>query len=410
MNRLVQGLLGKGKSILRVPYRYLKISAFKIRKASIQRKKRQRAENTVTIGFIVQMPEIWDKEAPLFEALANDARFELVLIIVPHYDFSKQEWTRYGEEKAFFTQKYPDAKIVLLETDNDMVVDDSYDYIFYQRCWEHYLPEQLRCKNVIKHAMTCYIPYCYYDAAEPDSYFENNFFWNLSKFYCCSEDQLKQVKQIGNIECQYMGYPVMEAIEYTDRLQDEKNILWTPRWSDDPAQGGTSFKKFKDRILELLEISKNVNLTLRPHPLTFENAVKEKWMTQSEVEKYKLHVVNSGARLDDNKMIEETFLTTDILITDFSSAIINFLLSGRPIIYCTGKDFAMTDTFRDVIDSLYLAKDWEEVLKYVRELIAGNDPLYDKRREVISRISGNESSVERIMEDLYQGVFESCDV
>ena len=51
-------------------------------------KTRSSSNSKIRIGFIVQMPEVWDKEAPLLEALINDERFEVTLLVVPEYDLS----------------------------------------------------------------------------------------------------------------------------------------------------------------------------------------------------------------------------------------------------------------------------------------------------------------------------------
>ena len=347
------------------------------------------------------MPEIWDKEAPLYEALLKDVRFDVSLIIVPHYDFANSKLDHYGEEKRYFTEKYPASKIVLMNDERDMVVDDSYDYIFYQRCWETYLPEQLSCKNVLNYAMTCYIPYCYHCAPVPNAYYQKEFFWYLSKFYVCSVDQYNEVKRFSNIECQYNGFPVFDTLKFKKRDANQFKVLWTPRWSDDSTYGGTSFNKNKYHILKLKEINENISLVLRPHPLTFENAIKQKWMSEEEVIEYKDLVKKTGVVFDQNKLIEDTFYTTDVLITDFSSVIITYFLSGRPIIYCTGKDFVMTEIFREIIDSLYIATNWEDIQRYVKDLMDGKDPLYEKRQMIIQKINNTKSSVAVIKEDLY---------
>ena len=401
---LINGLHRRYKYLIETPCRMRSVSDSKKKKEQILNEKKNRKNKKIKVGFIVQMPEVWDKEAPLFDAMLVDDRFYLYLIIVPHYDFTNSKLERYGEEKKYFTRKYPDVKTLLLKDENDMVVDDSFDYIFYQRCWENYLPEQLRCKNVINYAMTCYIPYCYHCTPMVVSYYKTDFFWYLNKFYCCSEDQYKQVKKIGDIECQYLGFPVIDSLCYEDTRNKKFNILWTPRWSDDRSLGGTSFNTNKYNILNLSKKFERVLLTMRPHPLTFENAIKQKWMTETEVEEYRELVKESGAVFDDNKLIEDTFNSTDILITDFSSVIMTFFLSGRPIIYCAGKDFAMTETFREIINSLYIATKWEDVQRIVRDLMDGKDPLYEKRQMIIHRIDRTKSSVNNIIEDLYEQI------
>ena len=397
----IHSLLRKCKYILKAPYRKRIIADANKKKKLILSEKRKQSRKQIKVGFVVQMPEIWDKEAPLYEALLEDKRFDVYLIIVPHYDFANNKLGQFGDEREFFVERYTAANIVLLNSPEDKVIDSSYDYIFYQRCWEDYLPEQMRCKNVINYAMTCYIPYCYHCTPMLVSYYQTDFFWFLSKFYCCSDGQYNQVSKIGNIECQFFGFPVLDSLHYEDNKHEKINILWTPRWSDDLSLGGSTFNRNKNLILELTKIPE-VNLTLRPHPLTFENAIKEHWMTPEEIEEYKNHVNESGASFDSNKLIEDSFRNTDILITDFSSAIVTFFFTGKPIIYCSGSDFVMDETFRTIMDSVYIATNWTDVQRCVLDLTNGADPLYNKRQEVIKNISNPHLSVSRIIEDLYR--------
>ena len=402
MNTSLRFMARKIKRALYAPNRVIhRIDAAK-KKEKICREKREKQRTVIKIGFIVQMPEVWDKEAPLFEALLKDERFIACLIIVPHYDFANSKLGQYGEEKKYFIEKYPDANIVLLNGTEDMVVNESYDYIFYQRCWESYLPKQLRCRSVINYALTAYIPYCYHFVPMAPDYYRKDFFWYLNRFYCCNTDQYKEAMATDNIECCDLGYPVIDAIHYPERGEKPTNVLWTPRWSDDPIYGGTSFNRNRDKILDLLSVSDDISLIIRPHPLTFENAVKVGWMSASDVKDYKEKAVRRGAFFDNNKLIEETFLCTDILITDFSTSIITFFLSGRPIIYSSETNYQMTDIFKKILDSVYIAKDYDDICRITQELLNGNDPKRGMRYSVIEKIRQEKTSVDNIITDLYE--------
>ena len=51
-----------------------------------QFKKRKRANDRIKVGFIVQMPQVWDKESPVYERMTADSQFDPWLIVVPSYD------------------------------------------------------------------------------------------------------------------------------------------------------------------------------------------------------------------------------------------------------------------------------------------------------------------------------------
>ena len=367
-------------------------------KTRIIKRKRQRSD-IIKVAFIVQMPEVWDKEAPLFETMTNDKRFEPWLIIMPHYDFAENKLGEHGEDSFFFLKKYPYCHCVLYGQDA-WELDESFDCVFYQRCWEVYLPEELRCKKTIKKAVTCYIPYDYDGAQEKPTFYQTSFFRNLSLFYCCSQEQCDQVLDIGLENARFLGFPAFDRLDYP--LKNKGNnvkVLWTPRWTND-CFGGSNFFAYKDHILDLAKLP-GIELVLRPHPLTFDNAVREGIMTKDDVSLYKQKVLHCGACFDQNKMIAKTFIDTDILITDYSSVIILFFLSGRPVIYCGKKNFTLVDTFDKILNASYVASDWDSVMRIVNDLKNGLDPLMEERKNVIQQISPQKNSAERIKEDLY---------
>ncbi len=88
LKNIVGGLHRRYKFITDILYKKRAISDSKKKKKYILNNKRNKKNQQIKVGFIVQMPEIWDKEAPLFEAMVDDGRFDACLIIVPHYDFA----------------------------------------------------------------------------------------------------------------------------------------------------------------------------------------------------------------------------------------------------------------------------------------------------------------------------------
>ena len=402
IKRKLKSIINRTSLLQKLVFWYLNHQA-DIAKRNILRRKREKANSTIKVGFIVQMPEVWDKEAPVYERMITDKRFDAWLIVVPKYDFIQKKDGDLGEECEYFLKKYPCCNYILHDK-NKWHLDDSFDYIFYQRCWEEYLPEDLRSKHVIKKALICYTPYCYHGAPESTSYYQT-FFRYLTNFYCCSIDQRDQVKEIGHIDARYMGFPLFDTLKYDKSLNSSNliKVLWTPRWTDDDYLGGSTFLDYKDKILDLTG-NKKVKLILRPHPLAFDKAMRDQEMTKAEVDAYRIKVMESGASFDENAMIEETFVDTDLLVTDFSSVIISFFLSGRPIIYCAKFDIDTTDIFRRILDVTYKAPDWNEVLQLVENISEGRDPLKEKREALISQLSIPHNSVEHILDDLEQSL------
>ena len=356
----------------------------------------------IKVGFIVQLPEVWDKEAPVFEAMVKDNRFDPYLIVVPGYDFAKSEIRDYGDELSFFSEHY-DHKYIIKAYNNGRWLDLKslhFDYIFFQRCWENYLPYQYHTCEVVKYAKTCYIPYGIGGMKYNRRFYEKSFFTSLYIHFCSTKEQVDMQKNSRFKHNVCLGIPVLDKKINTNVVSDnKKQVLWTPRWTEETFYGGSSFFAYMNKILELKTLHPDMKLVLRPHPLAFDNAVRLGRMTAKEVARYKEKVQESGAVFDENEIVGDTFEQTSILITDFSSIILEYFLSGRPVVYCTNINIDLSETYKYIAKGFYVVKNWEELKLQVGKLMNGTDELKDIRNALLQNLKKQHNgAVNRIIE------------
>ena len=87
----------------------------------------------VRVAFIVQMPEIWDKESPVFEAMLKDERFDPVLLVVPPYDMINDRISEYGAELDFFLSRYGTDRVIKAFEGKWVDIEKlGFEYVFYQ--------------------------------------------------------------------------------------------------------------------------------------------------------------------------------------------------------------------------------------------------------------------------------------
>ena len=65
-------------------------------------------DGPIRVGFIVQMPEVWDKEAPIYEAMRDSEDFDAKLIVIPNRSLITNEFND-PEKSSYFFNKYPEA-------------------------------------------------------------------------------------------------------------------------------------------------------------------------------------------------------------------------------------------------------------------------------------------------------------
>ena len=350
-------------------------------------------DSEIRIAFLAGEPETWDKSEPVFEALCQNSRFHVDLYIVPSYDDALQIPKEYGYEWEYFNEKYPEFCHTIF--DKDEIIDlnaSNYDYLFYGDPYMGHFPRQLRAYNLIKNNRICYIPYGFYGAKFGyDLMAENrSFFCNTYLVFCDCQDVKDILESLfpdttanGLQRFVNLGYPTLEKFLRPEfRVCNYRNILWAPRWSYSEMGGGSHFMEYKDLIFNVKEISGNYHLILRPHPMTFANVVGSGLMSETEVQDYKQHIIDVGAELNQHTDINETIKRTDIFITDYSSLMIHYFMTGKPVIYCPSKD-PFDKTYTKMLEGIYIAKSWDNIEQYLTDLSNGNDWLKEKRMEIL---------------------------
>jgi len=370
----------------------------------IKSSNRKALEKPIRVGFIVQMPEVWDKRKPLFEAMMEDPDFSPMLIVVPEYNLVTEKIGDYGSELSYYQGLYGGEHLIIAKNPESGEYADlepfGFHYVFYERPYEHYLPELYHTKNVCRYARTCYIPYYFNDKKAEKAYFKTNFFRYLTYFFAGSEEESRIAKTKSMRKNICLGYPDLDRVERSFDNPKEGAVLYTPRWIEEDEYGGSSFYEYKDAFVSL-KAELNHEVIFRPHPLTFGHAISTGLMTEETVKKYLDSLTENGIEIDQNKNCGDTFLKTGILVTDMSSIIINFFLTGKPIVLCRDlSKIPFTETYSKIIESSYEVKNWKELVKRVDLLLKGEDPLKEKRLKAISEITGGGDSVRRIMNEL----------
>lgn len=339
----------------------------------------------IKVGFLAQMPEIWDKQQSVYEAMAQDERFEPWLIVVPGYDLKTDSAEKYGDELEYFLDQCADGKHILARQDDGWIDLSQYgfDYVFYQRPYNLYLPACLRSDHVAAFSRVSYIPYATTEDKKdkviyPRSFFRDVYFGFMEDGPAESynEDRFpRPFKRFFNV-----GYPAFERCLALDKICQYSRVLWAPRWSYDPVIGGSHFKEYCGPLTDYPWGEHR--LTVRPHPLMWSNFLKKGILTEEEAAEIRERWSQRGIRTDANKDLVKTFETTDILISDRSSMIPLFFLTGKPVVYCP-IETEYSWLFSTILPGLYLANSWEELSNLLDRLLRGDDPLRPVRARII---------------------------
>lgn len=379
----------------------------------------------IRVCFIQQDPNCWNKSRALFDLLNADPEFELSLLCVPDpFDQDTSSTLRFYREQGYDAI---DARIGDGPWDTQTSQGQWFDiralkpdYVFYQQPYDHYLPAVYKSSCVSKYAKICLTPYGFSLTEKFLHVVPKAFFRNLYRLYALTEPEkaanLRRFPVSHKLDLRRTFYfsPLVFADFFRSRGKESpswafsKNafrVIWTPRWTTDKVHGGSNFFNYKDLLPAYADQNPDVDILFRPHPMAFDNFVRTGEMTQAEVDAYIREYDSRGnTALDREKSYDATFWESSVLLTDISAIIVEYFVTGKPIIFCDtqNRTNAYLDFFEKILSACYIANNSQDIEKYLTQLKAGIDPLSQKRKQIAIELFGEapQQAPQKIRQDL----------
>lgn len=402
-------------------------------KSRIKKIKNKPLKEKMNVAFICQEPTVWGSFKPVYELMLKDEKINVIILVVPELVFKHYiKLEKVKHEKVYSFAKELKGDIVYTYDENEQKWIDvqalDLDYVFYSRPYETYLPKYLRASSVSKYAKICFIPYGYLCSDIFSCVYSTFFFRNAYMTFCENVDSYNYLKrklkytffegdEKHSLQKVYnTGYPKFDLTfeqSYNDsklwkRKKQGKNarIIWTPRWTPNPKLGGSNFLNYKEVLLDMaFEREEELDFVFRPHPMTFRTFLAEGLITEQELNDFCSQIEKSNnVSLDQNQDYLELFYSSDILITDNSSVMLEYLLTHKPVILCLATEKYMGYMLH-VLEAFYVVKNEEELVSTLNDLIKGVDPKKEKREEIIKELSPESSISKNIVDYIKKDYF-----
>lgn len=377
----------------------------------------------IRIGLIVQCPENWAVLQSVYQTALEDAELDPVVLLIPELVFAyyvKLKKVIWEKTYSFGEEQFGDRAIRTYNPETGEWLDPktlSLDYVFIPRPYETYLPKEYRASALRKLAKVCYIPYAFPTLSDWQILYNSHFMRNVSLTFCEKKSSEEYVRgkfsetiQSGDQKVFLCGYPKFDMIaNHTgnesplwprERKDDIFRALWTPRWTTDPKLGGSNFFKYKDEMITWAEKDPSIDLVFRPHPLALDHYVSAGLMTEKELNEYLARYEKCpNANVDRTTSYYDTFYSSDCLITDISSMIMDYLFTGKPIIFCSCADNSQISV-PELHQCLYQVDSFDELIKTAEMLRKGEDPLKGERQKLVKQLSPDETAAVRILREI----------
>lgn len=413
----------KGKLIYK-----LNIPSFRHSRQEIEARPRK---GKIRIGFLLQVPENWTVLRSVYEAALADERFEPVILLVPGIEtayYIRTTAVDFQRIYSFGEEQFGGKVVKTYDPETGTWLDPEtlgLDYIFIVRPFETYLPKSLRAGTLRRFMKVCYVTYSFMVTSRPEIEqleYNTHFIRNVSMIFCEKQRSLDYVNGMfaetirsGDQKAFFRGYPQFDLISENEGTEsplwprkrdgDVFRIIWTPRWTTNPVLGGSHFFEYKDSVIAWAETDPSVDLVFRPHPMALKHYVDAGMMTAEEQEVYLRRYENCpNAAVDRRTGYFDTFFSSDCLVTDITSVMIDYLFTGRPIVYCPSPIDGYFFT-PELHDCLYKVNSFEEITAAVKRIRAGDDPKKEAREKLVRMLRPEGSAAKAILGEIEKDYF-----
>lgn len=390
-------------------------------------KTRRKVNAKIRVGFIVRMIELINKSKPLIDKLLEDERFEVYILCVPS-NIEAGNLTKGNLENDIYEyckQIYSNSINTLNSNGTWLDIREyNLDYIFYSHPYDSVYPQIYNSKNVCKCSKICILLYGMLLTKEMLNIMLNKKFFRNVYIYFAETNYVKEFNinrflvthRLGLQKSICLGMPSLQDI-YSRQCFTHKTkslawrfsentfrVIWTPRYTTNLKLGGSNFFVYYKELIEYADAHKDIDFLFRPHPLTFKTFIKTGEMTETEVLEFKTAIrKRKNIALDEEKEYVDTFLNSNVLVTDISSIIAEYFVTGNPIIYCASNmTLELAEHTKRILDGCYVVYNKKELFLCLANLKKGNDELKCKRDRIISELFGDylKCSTEKIIEEI----------
>lgn len=382
------------------PIRY-RFSLYYIKKVRNKMSLMFNSDNRINVVFLIQFLESWNKLSYLYSRMKEDKRFNPLIVCIP-YDHTKFDNINYLDNDVYhyFINNGYDA-INGIDKNNKWIDIKELcpAYVFCSRPYNYLMPKEYSSNKLSKYTLIANILYGESFSINIANVVLNRVYYkDVFCYFSLDDSEKKMYEKKFNLgikkgiqKCEALGRTGLEMIINNKKEKEScrRKVIWNPRWSTHKEVGGSNFFKYKDVMLNLANSFKDVDFIFRPHPVMFNNFIQTGLMSYKEVEEYKDRCKKlPNVILDESIDYVNTFWESDLLISDFSSIVLEYYVTEKPIIYCRPE--IKIDYFelgKKIYNSLYIVENEKELIQQFTNWYEYLDENRKQRLDLIKQIS-----------------------
>lgn len=363
----------------------------------------------IDVFFLVSDKSVWKTDL-VFLQMEKDNRYNPCIVVIPRVNAinvleNAQDTFKYFKEKGYKSKiAYSDGNWQSLASIGNI------DLLFISNPHKISLPQYLISSLYKK--LTCYVPYFEQIDTNYDGHFNG-----LTENLCWKVFQINDIHK--NIAFKYafnrgknihvVGYPATEPLYNSSELKFKpwkadslKKIIIAPHHSiaNSSPLANATFLETAETLQALPNLfDKSVRFAFKPHPMLKEKLYKHPDWGVNKTNKYwDFWSTKENTQFEDAGYIE-LFKTSDAMIHDCSSFIIEYLYVNKPCLYLNPDIRGGLNKYGKIgYDAITKARNNDDIIEFVKSVVNETAPLPKYSSEI--NLIPKESPSKKIMKIL----------
>lgn len=398
----------------------------------VQRKQRStiktiRKKEKIRVVFFLIFDSVWKYEG-VYHLMLNSKHFEPIVVVCPYIKSDESTMIR-EMNKAYSTFKEKGYNVINSYNEKtnewlDVKKTLNPDIVFFSN--PHELTKDEYYINHFTDRLTCYVPYNFgnshlYQMMHNQLF--HNYLWRLfAETPTHKEFSVKYAINKG-INVKVTGFPGTDVFLdknykpqncWKHKSSNIKRIIWAPHHTIDNNTSFLSYSSFltySEYMLKLTDrFDGKIQIAFKPHPLLFNRLSEEPFWGKEKTLSY----YNCWKNLEYGQLVDgdyvDLFLTSDAMMHDSGSFLIEYLYTGKPVLYLD-RDDRITDRMNDfgiqAFNQHYHAKNKSDIEKFIESVLNNEDiKKADREKFLITELlppnqkSASENLLDEIIKEL----------
>jgi len=369
-------------------------------------KEKYKNKQKIRVGFYVCENAKWNAE-DLYNLLEKSEEFEPVIlasVLVRDCKGKDNGKDILQENYEFFNNNSKNVVKVYDEEKREYIPLKKFDLdiLFYQQPWG--IPEIHNIDCTKDFALSCHFHYGLhiFKSKITDMFFYRKLF----TYFITNENEKMDLLKKGYSNLFVIGFPkldIYKTIKKENVDNKKKTIIYAPHFSYDKKsilKIGT-FDKNGEKMLAFAKQHPEYNWVFKPHPVLRHQLSLDNKYGVDYVEKYYSEWEKIGKKYEQGNYFD-LFLNSDLMITDCSSFLLEYLPTNAPLFRFERKGSAPLNSFgKKLVQNLYRINNFSSFEKMFDQVIKNDaDFMKNQRVEFINNILGENVGSEKIVNRL----------